>query len=694
MELSQILTSVTKTRKKLSETRRKSVNSLESSRRKYFSELDSFVAEEIPKNSYELLMRYGTSRGKVQSYKLDAAELLILILHKPIKRYFFALLTIDTPVKNTKKQPILNHKLPRPRPSFDKENCPRIALKKKVKNQNVLTEFKRFDSVSNLEKTLKKIVKKSEIFAFSALLKNLQNKQFADLFGKVCEKIGKKMFFQMKFAFRLVRSMKNNRVVPRLKLTNRFGLEKCPISENSMKNFMKKMLNSRILQENSCSMKKFSLLTDRRGEKYNSSNMPSSIYCESENSITDRADFANRKLKNSMEMKDFESFFDFESTLDGRPHKNDSKKGFFQESAKKVNGNEEKREKTFVFDESFLGLKKEIKAKKSFQKILGRKLRMYYREIIENSEKQLKIGKIMELIECNSGKLKETVFGKWKILRKFSLKSIKLVRILRKILEFTNARIKARIFKDLSAINSITPKETLVISPFHCKILLKFFVNLVKDANYRKRICFQYWKKDAKSSYTEKLKLISLKQNIENLLQMRKASVLNLLKILNKKFKASVPSQTVSLLKIRKKLKFQYENYLKFSIHQWMSFKSSKQLQTLKKKANKICSILSKIEKSKTHERFSEIKIFSLEDNSKKIHFTAKFFRIIQNLTKKLWKKSVLQTYSHMISHSFHSEIQKKCLKKILRSQMLTSKMYLKNAFFYWKLFTKKSIFN
>ena len=89
MEYNKIINSVSQIRRNLKYKQQKTEINAPISRKSSFSETKVYTSQEIPKNTFELLQRYGNSRIKMPSYKLDAVELICSIINRPIRRYFF-----------------------------------------------------------------------------------------------------------------------------------------------------------------------------------------------------------------------------------------------------------------------------------------------------------------------------------------------------------------------------------------------------------------------------------------------------------------------------------------------------------------------------------------------------------------------------------------------------------------------------
>ena len=122
-------------------------------------------------------------------------------------------------------------------------------------------------------------------------------------------------FFFIKSNVFFLKPSKNSSkgVIPPLNIaTSSLLSEKSSVSDKSLKNCMKKLIQSRLLQENSCISRRASILTDRRSDKLiNPSLLPSSIFYESDNSVTDRIEFHQLPNKKKVKkIKDFENFFD------------------------------------------------------------------------------------------------------------------------------------------------------------------------------------------------------------------------------------------------------------------------------------------------------------------------------------------------------------------------------------------------
>ena len=146
----------------------------------------------------------------------------------------------------------------------------------------------------------------------------------------------KKILLQVKAAFNGVKYLRkyearnemkcnsHKNSIPGLNLNHRAqSQDNSTMSDKSLKMCMNKLLVTRLLQEYSYNSRKSSTNTDRRSEKHqHPSTLPSSIYSESENSVTDRVMFPkSSNRKSEIELKDVESFFEIESFKESKVKK-------------------------------------------------------------------------------------------------------------------------------------------------------------------------------------------------------------------------------------------------------------------------------------------------------------------------------------------------------------------------------------
>ena len=217
--------------------------------------------------------------------------------------------------------------------------------------------------------------------------------------------------------------------------------------------------------------------------------------------------------------------------------------------------------------------------------------------------------------------------------------------------------------------------------------LSKLFKNLSKDCEYRTQICFFHWKKQTQSGYLEKLKIISLNQHIKNLEILRLASSFSVIKTINYKLSNIFSLSTRKLFKLLKKRKFKLQVLMKNAIINWKKYQYLIKMRNLRKKVNRIYSILCKIDKSKKYEYFSDIKLFSLEDNTKVIHSVFRVLRGFKILENRIQKSHMEYTLKKIVLNHSTFQKQKKYLKKVIRIKLLKTSMIIKEVLYKWRLF-------
>ena len=110
-------------------------------------------------------------------------------------------------------------------------------------------------------------------------------------------------------------------------------------------------------------------------------------------------------------------------------------------------------------------------------------------------------------------------------------------------------------------------------------------------------------------------------------------------------------------------------------------------MRNLRKKVNRIYSILCKIDKSKKYEYFSDIKLFSLEDNTKVIHSVFRVLRGFKILENRIQKSHMEYTLKKIVLNHSTFQKQKKYLKKVIRIKLLKTSMIIKEVLYKWRLF-------
>lgn len=460
-----------------------------SSRRSSCSYETPLRPHDIPKTTSELLRRYGTSRMRIPSYKQDAVNLMAIVLKKPLKRTFLQLgQKSQKIVKNFKayeKNSNFLLKIP-PNPGQKIRNffrCPNekslilngfsvlFKVFNKVKARKVDLAFRRIDSVYK---------KKTGAEGVAGFLATVVNKT-------------------VKSSFKLIQLANFNRnssdhssklfPIPPLNLEKQFF---SPYFPQHLRRSAEKT-PARVLYENSMnSSKRSNILTDRRSEKpQNPSTLPSSIYSDSENSVTERSELKNTSKKRiqSIQLKNIDNFFNFDSVLERK--KPVSKKSFFS-SQEKCFKNSSKSFKTFADNYELFALDKILK--------------QYTEKVLIKGFYKWKFG--IKQRRSQSKSFKHPKFPKKSLKALFSLLNKALISP-----AFSTMKSNLQSFKQLN----------------------KLLANLTKDAKYRQKICFNHWKTKSAQVYIMKLKTLSFIQNLDYIIYMRKSWALNTFKIIKKK---------------------------------------------------------------------------------------------------------------------------------------------------------------
>ena len=752
MEIDKIVKTVSLIRKKYKDRQQEQSISYLTLRRSSMSELRSSISEEIPKNSLELLQRYRTSRIKIPSYKLDAVELLCSILQRPIKRHFIALQilhktgpSIKNILKSYESQSFDFSGKPKPRYEFDKENShsinklPRGQYRKRPPISNTLIDHRLASAIPVLENFLKKVSNHMIKIGFSIIFVIYSKENAANFIKNF---LSKKILSSLKFPFIILKSLKTSYrrhsgstvkgAIPPLNFKNKASVQdNYSIPDKSLKVFMNRLLNSRLLQENSYNSRSNSIGTDRTSEKHNPSTLPSSIYCESDNSITDRIDFQKKSiLKSSIEMKDFDSYLEFDSFFNQKPQRPDSRKHFFKAKGEDKNQThhlsffKKKKKMLLLSDEYKPKVKLNIeKIHRALHKLLKRRLSKYAQRISKYILWNCKTHKISKLLAIYMRNSVALTFQRWSIAKKYYILGYRLQLILMQAKEAYEKRLLVLTFslifikkssiiakskqRIINRIHTYQKCTLLKVKSFYFAIiknlyqnaakskvkLFNLFRHLTKDATYRTKVCFTYWKQEASYSYMDKLKRISLDQNIQNLIILRIGTVFNVFKLINKKYSTILSMKKIFLLKLVKRMRMKLEVSQRKAIIIWKNYKSTKQIQIIRKRVNKLYSILSKIDKSRKYEYYADIKIFSLGENSKKIHLISRFSKIMNNLSLQVQKSYFSKLISRINTYSTYVQKQRKNLKKLVRTKSLRISMKLQEIFFHWRLLVVKGCY-
>jgi len=254
--------------------------------------------------------------------------------------------------------------------------------------------------------------------------------------------------------------------------------------------FPQNLRRSGVLCENSInSSRRSNLMTDRRSEKQqNPSTLPSSIYSDSENSVTERSELKNtsKKKLQTIQLHNIDSFFTFDLVLDCK--KPASKKSFFSD--------QERNSK-----DSSKSLKK-----------------------FSNNYELFALDKIIKQF---TEKIFVKGFYKWKFgVKKRRNSSRSLNQPPKCLKSIFVLKYKKSLFSGFSALKT---------NLHRFKLLKKTCQHLSKDIKYRLSICFNHWKTKSTQHYLLKLKVLSLIQNLNYSIQMRKSWVISTFKIINKK---------------------------------------------------------------------------------------------------------------------------------------------------------------
>lgn len=467
-------------REKIVNKRKACENLSISSRRSSCSYETPLKLHDIPKTTSELLKRYGNTRMKIPSYKQDAATLVTLVILKPLKRIFSDLNLkiksigkVRNPYEKNSNLLIQNSSIPgQKNRNFSHFYCGKssvlVGFSQLFKSFCKAREQKLFFGLRCIESVYKKKVAVGRIGwvvmgvrirtkkeTLKSIMKADLNKDFSVLRGKVLP-------------------------IPPLNLERQYFSPYFP----------QNLRRSGVLCDHSMnSSKRSNLMTDRRSEKHqNPSTLPSSIYSDSENSVTERSEVKNtsKKKLQTIKLQNIDSFFTFDSVHDCK--KPASKKSFFSDQERNSK-NSSKSLKTFSDNYELFAFDKIIK---------------------QYTEKILVKG-----------------FYKWKFGVKKRRNSSRSISVPPKCLKSILAlRYRKSLFSGFSALNS----------NFHrFKLLKKTCQHFSKDVKYRLSICFNHWITKSTEHYLLELKVLSLIQNLSYSIQMRKSWVISTFKIINKK---------------------------------------------------------------------------------------------------------------------------------------------------------------
>lgn len=487
--MSRLIRNVSDIRNKIKNIRKTCENLSISSRRSSANYENSVLLQEIPKNTSELLRKYGSSRARIPSYKLDATNLMLSVILKPLQRLFTSLKKNSKPIRKTSQT--LHHQVQKFEKHEKNFNQSRFSSQTRAPRSNRSQVFQVIEKIFNIFKKNLPIMKK---FAIESIIIYVRKKYAVDVILKGILYKEKQILREVFKMIKKTRLYDNNSVLTTKVLPiPPLNLEKQVFSPYFPQILRKDSCsNSRILSENfSRDSKRSNVLTDRRSERMvNPSTLPSSIFSDSDNSVTDRSEIRNNSKKKiqSIQLKDIENFWDLDSMQECK--KPVSKKNFFKQQ----------------------------------------EIRKHYSRALEKFAGNYELFSLEKIMKKYIEKVLIKGFYRWR----FGVKKKRSFYNQSSRYTYRSIRKPFQILSTLFLRSSWHYTKSSLSKNFYIsvKTLLK---NISKDQTYRKNICFLHWKSSSQNFILSKLKSISLINNFNLVLNLRRSWAFHLLKHLNSK---------------------------------------------------------------------------------------------------------------------------------------------------------------